>query len=156
MIRVRSLVRVQWASADLTVCNVRSLALSHLLPQHISCRGSGEKLLKYQANPSCVIPSLILLTTLFYKALILQGEIWCWSLLGLVCRTENWLSIFSTILQDKMNSYEQRGHRLLLSSLVLLLLLLLLFNIINNYSHGALNIFVARTSFINLHYSVSY
>ena len=27
--------------------------------------------------------SLILLTTLFYKALILQGEIWCWSLLGL-------------------------------------------------------------------------
>ena len=27
--------------------------------------------------------SLILVTTLFYKALILQGEIWCWSLLGL-------------------------------------------------------------------------
>ena len=27
--------------------------------------------------------SLILMTTLFYKALILQGEIWCWSLLGL-------------------------------------------------------------------------
>ena len=26
--------------------------------------------------------SEILLTTLFYKALILQGEIWCWSLLG--------------------------------------------------------------------------
>ena len=26
--------------------------------------------------------SLILMTTLFYKALILQGEIWCWSLLG--------------------------------------------------------------------------
>ena len=23
------------------------------------------------------------MTTLFYKALILQGEIWCWSLLGL-------------------------------------------------------------------------
>ena len=27
--------------------------------------------------------SLILTTTLFYKALILQGENWCWSLLGL-------------------------------------------------------------------------
>ena len=26
--------------------------------------------------------SLILMTTLFYKALILQGEIWRWSLLG--------------------------------------------------------------------------
>ena len=26
---------------------------------------------------------LILMTTLFYKALILHGEIWCWSLLGL-------------------------------------------------------------------------
>ena len=27
--------------------------------------------------------SVILMTTLFYKALILQGEIWCWPLLGL-------------------------------------------------------------------------
>ena len=27
--------------------------------------------------------SVILMTTLFYEALILQGEIWCWSLLGL-------------------------------------------------------------------------
>ena len=27
--------------------------------------------------------SVILMITLFYKALILQGEIWCWSLLGL-------------------------------------------------------------------------
>ena len=26
--------------------------------------------------------SVILMTTLFYKALIVQGEIWCWSLLG--------------------------------------------------------------------------
>ena len=26
--------------------------------------------------------SVILMTTKFYKALILQGEIWCWSLLG--------------------------------------------------------------------------
>ena len=26
---------------------------------------------------------LILMTTLSYKALLLQGEIWCWSLLGL-------------------------------------------------------------------------
>ena len=27
--------------------------------------------------------SVILITTLLYKALILQGEIWCWSLLGI-------------------------------------------------------------------------
>ena len=39
--------------------------------------------MKYQANSSSVIVSVILITTLFYKALILQGEIWCWSLLGL-------------------------------------------------------------------------
>ena len=38
-------------------------------------------MLKYQANPSWVVLSLILMTTLLYKALILQGEIWCWSLL---------------------------------------------------------------------------
>ena len=35
-----------------------------------------------QANSSCVIMSIIFMTTLFYKALILQGEIWRWSLLG--------------------------------------------------------------------------
>ena len=39
--------------------------------------------MKYQANSSCVIMFAILMTTLFYKALILQGEIWSWSLLGL-------------------------------------------------------------------------
>ena len=35
-----------------------------------------QKLIKYQANSlSCVIMSVILMTSLFYKALILQGEI---------------------------------------------------------------------------------
>ena len=34
-----------------------------------------EKLIKYQANTSFVILSLILMTTLFYKTLLLQGEI---------------------------------------------------------------------------------
>ena len=34
-------------------------------------------------NSSCVIMSLILVITLFYNTLVLQGEIWCWSLLGL-------------------------------------------------------------------------
>ena len=52
-------------------------------PIFISYRSSGKKLIKYQANSSCVIMSVILMTTLFYKALILQGEIWRWSLLGL-------------------------------------------------------------------------
>ena len=53
-------------------------------PYSISYRSSGEKLIKYQAiNSSFVIMSVILMTTLFYNALILQGEIWCWSLFGL-------------------------------------------------------------------------
>ena len=39
--------------------------------------------MKYQANSSCVIMSVILTITLLYKALILQGEIRCRSLLGL-------------------------------------------------------------------------
>ena len=56
---------------------------SPLLALFISYRSSGEKLIKYQANSSCVIMSVILMTTLSYKTLILQGEIWCWSLLGL-------------------------------------------------------------------------
>ena len=48
---------------------------SRLLPLLIFYRSSGEKLIKYQATSSCVIMSVILMTTLFYKALILQGEI---------------------------------------------------------------------------------
>ena len=52
-------------------------------PIFISYRSSGKKLIKYQANSSCVIKSIILMTTLFYKGLISQGEIWRWSLLGL-------------------------------------------------------------------------
>ena len=38
-------------------------------------------LFKYQLDLSCVIMSLILMTTLFYKAVILKGEIWHWSTL---------------------------------------------------------------------------
>ena len=47
----------------------------HLFPLFISYINSGEKLIKYQASSSCVIMFVILMTTLFYKALILQGEI---------------------------------------------------------------------------------
>ena len=42
---------------------------------YISYRSSGEKLFGYQENSSCVIMSLILMTFLIDKALILQGEI---------------------------------------------------------------------------------
>ena len=59
---------------------LRSKFESHWLPLFSSYRSSWEKLIKYQANSSCVIISVILMTSLFYKALILQGEIWCWSL----------------------------------------------------------------------------
>ena len=48
---------------------------SQLLSLLISYRSSGEKLIKYQANSSCVIMFVILITTLFYKALKLQEEI---------------------------------------------------------------------------------
>ena len=76
---------------------------SHLLSLFIFYRSSGEKLIKYQANSSCVIMFVILMTTLFYKALILQGEIWCWSPLGLKglkgrdvkkhCDTQIWATV---------------------------------------------------------------
>ena len=42
-----------------------------------------DKLIKYQVNSFWVIVSVILTTALFNKTLILQREIWCWSLLGL-------------------------------------------------------------------------
>ena len=67
---------------------------SHLLALFISYRSCGEKLIKYQANSSRVIMSIILMTTLFYKTLILPGEIWCWSLLGLKGLTGHGLLAF--------------------------------------------------------------
>ena len=45
-------------------------------------RSSGATLIKYQVNSSRVIMSVIVMTTPSYKAVILQGEIWCLSLLG--------------------------------------------------------------------------
>ena len=41
----------------------------------ISYRSSGEKLRKYQANSSCVIMFVILMTTLFYKAVMYKEKI---------------------------------------------------------------------------------
>ena len=48
------------------------VALIYFVPR----KPSVEKLIKYQGSSSWVIMSVILMTTLFYKALILQGEIW--------------------------------------------------------------------------------
>ena len=56
---------------------------SHLLPLFICSRSSGEKVVKSQATSSRLIMSVILMTSLSYKALMFQREIWCWSLLGL-------------------------------------------------------------------------
>ena len=64
---------------------------SFVAPIHFLQKQWGE-LDKNQDNSSCVIMSVILMTTLFYKALILRGEIWCWSLLGL-----KGLSIFALV-----------------------------------------------------------
>ena len=55
----------------------------HLLSLHFFNRSSGENLLKYQLDSSSLIMTPILMTTLFSKAMILLGEISCWSLLGL-------------------------------------------------------------------------
>ena len=46
---------------------------SHLLPLYIRFKSSGEKL---SFNSLSDMP-LILVTTLFHRALRLQGEIWC-------------------------------------------------------------------------------
>ena len=48
---------------------------SHLLSLYIFNRNSEVSLLKYQLDSSCVIMSFILMITLFYKTVILQGEI---------------------------------------------------------------------------------
>ena len=45
-------------------------------------------MLKYKLDSSCVIMSLILMTTLFYKAMILQGEICCLGVKGLMNKNE--------------------------------------------------------------------
>ena len=63
-------------------------------------------LVKYQANSSCVIMSVILMTALFYKALISQGEIWCWSLVAFKRLTKgvelaNW--IYKQLTADLLN-----------------------------------------------------
>ena len=64
-----------------------------------------EKLIKYQANSSCVIMSLILMTTLFDKALILQGEIWYWSLL---VRAKGLKSIFKVKSEKQKSKVDLR------------------------------------------------
>ena len=51
--------------------------------------------------------SVILMTTLFYKASILQGEICCWSLLALkgwVCETE--LKIYEGVPNNSVHETE--------------------------------------------------
>ena len=58
-------------------------ANSHLLSLYVVNRSSEQNLLKYQLDSSCVIMFSILITTVFYKAVILRKEIWRWSLLGL-------------------------------------------------------------------------
>ena len=56
----------------------------------------------------CVIMFVILMTTLYYKALILQGEIWCWSLLGLKGLIEVSNSPYKGI-QDSLGVWIPRG-----------------------------------------------
>ena len=46
--------------------------------------------------------TVILMTTLFYKALLLPGEIWCWSLLGLKGLTSLIVSILTGSIQMRV------------------------------------------------------
>ena len=78
---------IQWTSIERPLAGTPRVVALTLYSQRsklfIFYRSSGEKLIKYQENSTYVIMSVILKTTLFYKALILHGENWCWSLLGL-------------------------------------------------------------------------
>ena len=69
---------------------------------------------KYQANSSCGIMSvilLILMTTLFYKALILQGEMLYWSLLRLRGLPEGFTVKLLTKFYSKICKNEKEDHR---------------------------------------------
>ena len=79
-----------------------------LLPLFISYRSSGQKLVKYQANSSCVIMSVILMTTLFYYSLTLQGEICCWLLLRLKGLT-NW-AIKPNLREEKDMHFQAKPY----------------------------------------------
>ena len=72
-----------------------------------------RSLIKYQANSSCVIMSVILMTTLFYKAVVLQGEIWCWSFLGLkgLNRSEERFKKDGVRWADSLVSSGRRGQK---------------------------------------------
>ena len=99
-----NLLKFQWDSSSLIMYSILKTTLfskALILQGEISCWSlleqieiliyrpytfsieSGENLLKFQWDSSSLIMYSILKTTLFSKALILQGEISCWSLLGL-------------------------------------------------------------------------
>ena len=59
---------------------------SHLLPLFISYRSSGEKLIKFQANSSCVIMSIILMNN--------------WSVLQGIDSTRRNLMLITSVLQS--------------------------------------------------------
>ena len=59
---------------------------SHLLPLFISYIGSGEKLIKFQANSSCVIMSIILMNN--------------WSVLQSIDSTRRNLMLITSVLQS--------------------------------------------------------
>ena len=69
--------------------------------------------------------SLILMTTLFYKALILQGEIWCWSFLGLkglimmvITTAMTVVTIFSCSSNGYSKTKQTYGHKIIAQPLI--------------------------------------
>ena len=77
----KQIVTFSWCASSKTSRPNIKIKILICYSLYISYRTSREKLLKYQSN-LCDM-SLILVSNLCYKALILRGEIWRWSLAGL-------------------------------------------------------------------------
>ena len=67
---------IRWPNLNLNPLNPNiKIQILICYPYTFSIEVVGGIFMKYQLDSSCVIISLILMTILFYKAVILQGEI---------------------------------------------------------------------------------
>ena len=69
---------IRWPNLNLNPLNPNikiQILICYPCTFSIEVVGGGGIFMKYRLDSSCVIISLILMTTLFYKAVILQGEI---------------------------------------------------------------------------------
>ena len=83
---------------------------SHLLPLFISYRSSGEKLIKISNKFSSCDHVHNSHDHSFYKELLLKGEIWCWSLLGLKGLISKELRCTSTPWEESLLSFRLNAY----------------------------------------------